>query len=331
MTRLIAVLSLATIGLMGCGATLRGQPESAYDLTRNPLAKIVFDERLTPTAIKNALETPSLQNRNAIVFARMAEIDLLYHAYENEVLAESRRSGFALSLAGLAAGLLGGYATGQASQIYSLIGGGIEAVQTSYDKELLAESTIQAFISQMRAGRAAVRAEMLNMLSASSDAYPIEAALSDLERYRQAGTIATAIVGITEQAAKAEKEMTETADEAAIRFRNTITGVITKSGSAIDSVDLRLERTRRLAKLNEKIRNNTITSEKLLQLFNDPLNEDLKLKNEFNKVKAKILNRSGQAEIRAEDINMNDRRKITLAIAYAEGNTVVDKLEQILK
>lgn len=210
MTHIRYCVVLSVVALAGC-QTMKGVPGEVFpsgtaERERPVLDAVVFDTRLSEDAIKTALATPTKQSRNGVVFARIAEIDALYGAYENAILAESRKTGFVLSFSGLAAGLLGGYTTGVTSRVYSLIGGGISAAQTSYDKEVLAESTIQAFMSKMRAGRAAVRAEIFNNLRADAGAYPIEAALGDLRRYQQAGTLAAAIAGITELASRDERQ-----------------------------------------------------------------------------------------------------------------------------
>ncbi len=55
-------------------------------------------------------------NRNQIVLARIAEIDVLYNQYETALLVESRKSGFTLSFVGAVAGLLGEQAGTTASQ-----------------------------------------------------------------------------------------------------------------------------------------------------------------------------------------------------------------------
>lgn len=213
--RLLKV-SVAVIALTGCESAIRGAPEVTLDtqtgLTdRQPLSQYVFESRLTKKSVNSALsdqDKPGVgrARRNQLVFARIAEIDLLYNSYETAVLTDARKAGFGLSFASAIAGLLGGFTNGETSQIFSLIGGGFGAAQTSFDKEILAESTIQAFVSQMRAARASVRSEIYSKLIASATMYPIEAALIDLQDYTQAGTLASAIAGISESASTAARE-----------------------------------------------------------------------------------------------------------------------------
>ena len=210
------IVLLGAFAAAGCESTLRGQPDTHYTISgalgdRPTLEAIVFEKRLNETSVTSALDTQTRFSRNSVIFARIAEIDALYNAYETGILTESRGTDFVLSVGTLAAGLLGGFTTGFTSQVYSLIGGGIGAVQTSYDKEILAESTVQAFISQMRANRSKVLSEIYVNLKADHTVYPIEAALGDLQRYRQAGTLAAAIVGISEQAQLAENRERKTA------------------------------------------------------------------------------------------------------------------------
>ncbi len=245
-----AVLGLSTLALTGCQNSLDGTPGDVFppsgqnQQTRPLLDTVVFENRLNEAAIKAALSVPTRESRDAIVFARLAEIDALYGEYENSILAEARKTGFILSFSGLTAGLLGGYTTGTASRVYSLIGGGISAAQTTYSKEILAERTVQAFMSQMRAGRAAVRAEIYNNLnSADQTKYPIEAALGDLRRYWQAGTLAAAIVGLNDQASQAEREKNYVAKQAGDVLFNVrlpenqdIISILTKYISKVENI-----------------------------------------------------------------------------------------------
>lgn len=321
----LGIIGGLCLAVAGCDATIQSRPGIRYDVDRDPLTDIVLDHRLKKSTVEAALDAPDDLTRNQIVFARMAEIDALYNTYETEILAEATRSGFALSFGNLIAGLLGGFYTGETSQVFSLIGGGIGALQTSYDKEILAESTIQAFISQMRAGRADVRAQIYSRLARPATAYPVEAALTDLERYRQAGTLATAIAGITEQAALEEATSSEMADEAVNEFlvRNV-------AGPDIPASDLEPTRVERLDAIATRIKIPAqVSSEKLVAFLQEPPTDDPNLKTRLEEIREGILDRPGVSELTPEAINTIARSRIAVAVLEASGDPIVDKLEEL--
>ncbi|MGF1658489.1 MAG: hypothetical protein ACFCUS_03615 [Rubrimonas sp.] len=190
----------------GCASGIRGEPESSLDPNRDVLVQAV-KLTLSDESIRSALSTAATaRQRNEIVFARFAEIDRLYFEYEIALSREARESGFIVSLAALGAGIGGTLASAaSASQAFSAASAAIAGVNAAYNEQVLLERTIQALTSQMRAGRDAQKKVILLQLSKQIGDYPLLAALTDLEAYRQAGTLSGAILGITETATAAEQ------------------------------------------------------------------------------------------------------------------------------
>jgi hypothetical protein len=137
--------------------------------------------------------------------------DLEYHTYEAKLTRDLQEEGLAATLVSL--GL-----TSTASLITvastTRILAGAATVVTGSDKafsdKVLLSNTIQALQAQMRADRkqqaAIILAAMLRTGHPTPiDEYPLAMALSDVDHYYQAGTVASALVGLQRTVANAEQ------------------------------------------------------------------------------------------------------------------------------
>ncbi|MDG1207909.1 MAG: hypothetical protein P8Q48_25420 [Paracoccaceae bacterium] len=216
---LCVVAIIACSSLAACEATLQGAPTESFakldpDAEKPELANLIVSTTLEASRIKAPVEGGTTKRqRNEIIFARMAEIDALYFEYERALSTEPREYNFALALAGLAIGGAGSIASEGASQILSAASAGLTGARDAFQKEVLIERTTQAFVSQMRAARDLEKQNILLKLTASSETYPLQAAVSDLESYRQAGTLTGALSGIADSAAENERVQRDKANE----------------------------------------------------------------------------------------------------------------------
>jgi len=318
--------------LTACEAAFEGQPRDVLNPDRPALTDVVLDARLSRGSVVSAIDNGSPSARNQIVLARMTEIDLLYSDYETRLLAESRQSGFAFSLVGVLTGLAGGNASAATSKTLSLVGAGISGLQTSYEKEVLAERTINAFIAQMRASRATVRSEIYSKLGSSDvSRYSIEASLSDLERYRQAGTLATAIVGITEQAVDNQQIQ----EQAARSSENTffLTGVDRRQGPATTEPVIAVSVQERMRALGKEVSDGSIPAEKLVALLNNPDLPDSAISDNITKLRTTITKGPliTTDALENEQTNVFLRNAIEGIIQPIERVEIADKLESILR
>ncbi len=205
-SRLVFCIWLA---VPGCTAAFQSQPEPSLDANRDLAAAVIAATLDNVVGADGTIPNVSKARRNEIIFARMAEIDILYTDYETRFARQQRESDFAFALLGLGLGSAGAFAGEVASQALSAASGAVTGVQQAYQKEILVERTVQAFISEMRANRAKVRQSILIKLDADMTLYPLQAAISDLELYRHAGTLTAALVGIAEAAALRESAATD--------------------------------------------------------------------------------------------------------------------------
>jgi len=88
----------------------------------------------------------------------------------------------------------------------------VTGTRAAYEKEILAEKTLTAIHTAMRANRMKIAVRILSGLQKDVDAYPLPVALSDLDAYYNAGTILGALIGITEtvgaEVQRAEENLT---------------------------------------------------------------------------------------------------------------------------
>jgi hypothetical protein len=136
--------------------------------------------------------------RNKIVFRIMAQIDAAYSRFETGLA--TTRAGAQTLADGANLGVTAAATVVGASSVKDILSAtsvALQGTRLSFDKNFFEEKTTESLISQMRATRKNLNAQMLDSL-ANRDvtSYPLEAAWSDLVAYFNAGTIPSALVDI---------------------------------------------------------------------------------------------------------------------------------------
>lgn len=158
--------------------------------------------------------------RNEIITARMFIADLEYHYYEARLTKEVQEEGLGATLTSL--GLTTAATLLPSASTKAILAGAATAVtgaDKAYNEKELLSNTIQALQTQMRADRktqaATIYAKMFkdngnNTKTPTPIAeYTLPMALSDAEVYYQAGTIASALIGLSKTLANAEQNADE--------------------------------------------------------------------------------------------------------------------------
>jgi hypothetical protein len=150
--------------------------------------------------------------RNQIVTARMYIADLEYHNYEARLTREVQDEGLLATAVSL--GLTGTASlipVAQTSRILSGVATGVTGLDKAYNEKELLSNTIQALQTQMRADRkewaAEIQAKMVRPDKTTVTPiaeYTLAMALSDADAYYQAGTIASALIGLSKTLANKE-------------------------------------------------------------------------------------------------------------------------------
>jgi hypothetical protein len=147
------------------------------------------------------LDTAKTQ-RNQIIFHIMAQIDAAYGGFELNLSmsrAGAQTSGDAAQLGLTAAATVVG-ASG-VKDILSATSTALQGTRLSFDKNFFEQKTTESLISQMRASRKTLQAQvLLSLATRDVNGYPLEAAWIDVVNYYYAGTIPSALVDIASKA-----------------------------------------------------------------------------------------------------------------------------------
>jgi hypothetical protein len=148
--------------------------------------------------------------RNEMLTARMYVADMEYQVYEANLTKEMQDEGLlgTATILGLTTSstLVGAVAT---KTILSALATGVTGLDKAYNEKELLSNAMQAMQTQMRADRNAQAAQIYaKMFTTDKKPTPISQytwtmALSDAEAYYQAGTLTSALVGLSKTTAKA--------------------------------------------------------------------------------------------------------------------------------
>ena len=209
-SHIISILLL--INLTGCASTsgFSERPVSPKEQL-NMLQEKYF---LPATNVLEQYADKSDQDKRAyrdeVVHGRLLTIDLQYGLFKEAIYKEGIVSNISLEILGVAMGGAGAAVSGATtSRILSALSGGISGSKTAINKNLYFERTMPALIAVMDAEREKLRAEIFEGLLQEHRAYTLGHALSDLERYLQAGSIPGAIKEVNKDAGETNQKAQE--------------------------------------------------------------------------------------------------------------------------
>jgi hypothetical protein len=221
----LLVLLQAILLMSGCAA-FSGFPQRATD-PKMDLERL--EPRIGAEAITACLTNPTVSCRNELITVRMLATDIRFSEFEQSLFQQTRETGFGATLVTL--GLTSGaaFAGGTTSQVLAGVAAFIIGAREAFQKEVLAERTVVAIHTAMRANRARVALRLRTGLSQSIDQYPLALGLSDLNDYYNAGTVLGALIGITEtvgvEARRAEERLLQLAPLSTASFQPEATAV----------------------------------------------------------------------------------------------------------
>ncbi|MGR6465834.1 hypothetical protein [Rhizobium sp. PAMB 3182] len=197
----LAVISVSS----GCSPSLSGGPDlSGYEsFSRNFFESGYGQNRVT--AYDQASDPYVKKSlRDSIVLSAIGSIDTRYTAYERTLTREGQQLPFITSLASISLSGAGTLVAGAAAKTtLAAVDTGLKGAKAAYDKDILAEKTVQFLQKQMRTNRNKVKTEIISKLALDVGRYPLEMALIDVEDYAAAGTVTSGLVAIDEQTSKA--------------------------------------------------------------------------------------------------------------------------------
>lgn len=195
------VVASTALFVSGC-VGLKGTPDPPRSLQKAQAdpAAIIDAARLKQY---NATANPERkkQIRNEIVDERLLEIDHQFQLFSLELWKSETGTAVGvdwlqLALSGLTS-TVGGVATKTALGVAST---GLAGAKSSFDKNALFQKTLPAIMAQMVAEREKIRSQIIQRSQLSVTDYSLYAALSDLQRMINAGSIPGTIQVIAEDA-----------------------------------------------------------------------------------------------------------------------------------
>jgi hypothetical protein len=167
-------------------------------------------------AFRNASPGAQALIRNQVVTARMYIADMEYHVYEARLTKDIQEEGLAATLASLGLTTSATLLTPAGTKtILSGIATAVTGADKAFNEKFLLSNTIQALQAQMRADRkeqaATIYAKMFRAPGAvtSIGDYTLPMALSDVDAYYQAGTVSSALLGLSKTVATKETHSDE--------------------------------------------------------------------------------------------------------------------------
>ena len=203
-------ISLTLIGfllvLCGCNKHISiAQPAppsispSDYSADTYNADNVAYRNAVTPGANFNL--DVAKQKRNEIAYGLMGQIDVVYGAYYNQLF--STKNGMAVGGDALTLGLSTAAtiaSNGATKTILSALGTGFSGLALSVDKNYFAQQTFPVIGVAMQTRRDKVRNAIVGNLSSDVTTYPLLAAKRDLIAYFNAGTLASGLQELQEEA-----------------------------------------------------------------------------------------------------------------------------------
>ena len=224
----VCALSLL-MAVAGCGAIFRGVPEPASNRAADLSA---LQKQFAATSLDSCLATQTDDCRSKLVRARKAAEDIRFYEFEERVFQEGRSTGFAATVSTLGLTTASAATSGTIAKVLAGLAALVTGTREAYEKEVLAEKTLQVLFTTMRGNRATAELRIRTGLLRPVAQYRLEDAMGDLETYRRAGTVQGALDSVTEVASvkanQAEQALQETfsfkPDASALQLKLLICG-----------------------------------------------------------------------------------------------------------
>lgn len=143
--------------------------------------------------------------RDEVVAVYTQAIDARFYQFGANLGSDSKSAG--LGFDSLLVGLVGAAAlSSKSANEIAAVTTGVLGLRSSVDKNLFFDRTLPALISAMEAERYKVRTAIAQHIRLDTQAYPLAAALVELQVYQQAGTLLAAVSNLTSQASEAREE-----------------------------------------------------------------------------------------------------------------------------
>jgi len=163
----------------------------------------------TATTPSTANADLAKQARNNIAYGLMTQIDVVYGNYYNRLFTAKNSTAVGFDALTLGLSSAASIATNAATKtIFSALGTGFTGLSLSVDKNFFAQQTFPVIGVAMQTRRDKIRTTIVSNLSLDTSTYPLLAAKRDLVAYLNAGTLASGLQELQEEAGSATANST---------------------------------------------------------------------------------------------------------------------------
>jgi hypothetical protein len=159
--------------------------------------------------------------RNRILLEQIRLIDIEYRSYEKNLTNRIDYKSFFAHLISL--GLSTAATSVGGSAIISAIDTGIKGASNNFDSDILHGKTLNIIKNQMRNDMAFLSIQLKSNMSKDACEYPLEEALSDLSKYKQAGSFDNALTNLENATGAAADSLTKRDNTVSAGSANAVT------------------------------------------------------------------------------------------------------------
>jgi len=201
--RVLIFVLICAGGLTGCN-TLHPKIDTTSLHTFNMKLTYEYQTPTAPNYFRTLYEGASDKKveRNRIAFELMSVIDDNYGEFERNLREGKGYKDAFVSITSLILTGAASISTGQAPKILAAVDTGLKGSNAAVDKNLLGDHVPELLINKMRANRATVASSIYENMSKADDIYPLQAAVRDLMRYFQEGSVTSALTSLVSDTAK---------------------------------------------------------------------------------------------------------------------------------
>lgn len=196
----------ASLALPGCTGRLLGSiepgatPAELTAIRASSGLPACFFDAISDSQVCSTCNFADPACRNTFVTMRMYDIDVRFTEYVHEL----SRTDTSIALAGdvIQLGLTTAATAIPVTQTTKVLAAAATAVggaKAVYNRDVFLAQSLQIVETQMRTDRDSIKQTILSRLACPATLYPIGLGLADLQAYADAGTVTSALIGVSKQ------------------------------------------------------------------------------------------------------------------------------------
>lgn len=220
MFKKLAVPVVLVIAVCSCSETPRkikfkNNSNLGLGLTYNytqPAKSNYFKDRIEHASDKKA-------ERNRVIFELMGLIDSEFYHFERYLRSDRAIKDTLATWLSIALTAGAAITGGETGQILAAIDTGFKGANEAVDKNIFKDYATEALLNQMNTRRSEIASQIYQSMTNSIEAYPMEAAIRDLEHYHNEGYVTPAIMALFQTTGIESKSAATNAAEMKLRIR----------------------------------------------------------------------------------------------------------------